>query len=241
MREDCGQGTPLAPAAAQPQAPQPLLPDPPHSPCPQYGFCHISVGDLLREQVAKGTPAGKKAKDFMDKGLLVPDEVVVEMVKSRLAQPDVQERGWLLDGYPRSQSQAEAIEKEGIRPDLFLLVDVSLFVAAGGRGSGYGGPAGEGSNSCPARCAAGKAAADAAAVVPDMHQHNPCTHSCPLRSCHCGAACSMRCEGLEGEGHHKQPAAFAASSWRLQLSSGSCTQPQTAGGVHPLRRAPGSA
>lgn len=96
--------------------------------------------------MAKGTPAGKKAKDFMDKGLLVPDEVVVEMVKSRLAQPDVQERGWLLDGYPRSQSQAEAIEKEGIRPDLFLLVDVSLFVAAGGRGSGYRGPGGEGSN-----------------------------------------------------------------------------------------------
>jgi adenylate kinase family enzyme len=54
----------------------------------------------------------------------VPDEVVVEMVKSRLAQPDVQGSGWLLDGYPRSASQAEAIEKEGIRPDVFLLIDV---------------------------------------------------------------------------------------------------------------------
>jgi hypothetical protein len=54
----------------------------------------------------------------------VPDEVVVEMVKSRLAQRDVQANGWLLDGYPRSASQAEAIEKEGIRPDTFILIEV---------------------------------------------------------------------------------------------------------------------
>src|SRR5690242_9327926 len=71
-------------------------------------------------------PTGKKARDFMDRGVLVPDEVVVEMVKSRLASPDVQQQGWLLDGYPRSASQAEAIEREGIRPDIFLLVDVSV-------------------------------------------------------------------------------------------------------------------
>jgi adenylate kinase family enzyme len=57
--------------------------------------------------------------------LQVPDEVVVEMVKTRLAQSDVQASGWLLDGYPRSASQAEAIEKESIRPDVFLLIDVS--------------------------------------------------------------------------------------------------------------------
>jgi adenylate kinase family enzyme len=62
----------------------------------------------------------------MDQGVLVPDEVVVEMVKSRLAADDVQQRGWLLDGYPRSASQAEAIEAEGIRPDCFLLIDVSV-------------------------------------------------------------------------------------------------------------------
>jgi adenylate kinase family enzyme len=51
-------------------------------------------------------------------------QVVVEMVKTRLAQEDVKQRGWLLDGYPRSASQAEAIEKEGIRPDVFLLIEV---------------------------------------------------------------------------------------------------------------------
>lgn len=90
----------------------------------QYKLVHISVGDILRDEVKNGTPAGKKAKDFMDRGVLVPDEVVVEMVKSRLAQPDVAQNGWLLDGYPRSASQAEAIEKEGIRPDIFLLIEV---------------------------------------------------------------------------------------------------------------------
>jgi adenylate kinase len=60
----------------------------------------------------------------MDAGALVPDEVVVGMVKARLAQPDAAARGWLLDGYPRSGSQAEAIEREGIRPDVFLLLEV---------------------------------------------------------------------------------------------------------------------
>lgn len=90
----------------------------------KFGLVHISVGDLLREQVALGTAAGKKAQDYMNKGVLVPDEVVVEMVKNRLAQSDVQQKGWLLDGYPRSASQAEAIEKEGIRPDVFILIQV---------------------------------------------------------------------------------------------------------------------
>lgn len=90
----------------------------------QYGLVHISVGDLLREQVADGTEAGKKAKGFMDTGNLVPDEVVVDMVVDRLGQADVQRAGWLLDGYPRSASQAEAIEQRDIKPDVFLLVNV---------------------------------------------------------------------------------------------------------------------
>lgn len=90
----------------------------------QYGLVHISVGDLLRAEVAAGTPAGKKAKSFMDNGDLVPNDVVVEMVKNKLAEPEVLEKGWLLDGYPRSAEQAEAIEAENIRPDVFLLVNV---------------------------------------------------------------------------------------------------------------------
>lgn len=90
----------------------------------KYGLVHISVGDLLRAEVAAGTPAGVKAKSYMDSGSLVPNEVVVEMVKNKLAEPEVVEKGWLLDGYPRSGEQAEAIEAEGIRPDVFLLINV---------------------------------------------------------------------------------------------------------------------
>ena len=75
--------------------------------------------------MAAGTPAGARAKECMDAGQLVPNEVVVDMVKARLAQPDAAGRGWLLDGYPRSAEQAEAIEAAGVRPHVFLLVDAS--------------------------------------------------------------------------------------------------------------------
>lgn len=91
----------------------------------KYGLVHISAGDLLRAEIAAGTENGKCAKEYMEKGMLVPDEIVVMMVKERLRQPDAQEKGWLLDGYPRSLSQAKALEDLGIRPDLFILLDVS--------------------------------------------------------------------------------------------------------------------
>jgi adenylate kinase len=89
----------------------------------KFGITHISAGDLLRAAVAQGTEDGLRAKEFMDRGDLVPDEVVVNMVKSRLNEPDCA-NGWLLDGYPRSASQAEALSSYGIEPDLFLLLDV---------------------------------------------------------------------------------------------------------------------
>ncbi|GJN12653.1 hypothetical protein PR202_ga30948 [Eleusine coracana subsp. coracana] len=90
----------------------------------KYGVVHISAGDLLRAEIAAGTENGKQAKEFMEKGQLVPDEIVVNMVKDRLLQPDAQENGWLLDGYPRSYSQAMALETLNIRPDIFLLLEV---------------------------------------------------------------------------------------------------------------------
>ena len=89
----------------------------------KFGLTHISAGDLLRAAVAAGTEAGLKAKEYMDRGDLVPNEVVVTMVKERLSQPDCA-KGWLLDGYPRSEEQAEALIESGIQPDLFLLLDV---------------------------------------------------------------------------------------------------------------------
>ncbi|CAL4997981.1 unnamed protein product [Urochloa decumbens] len=90
----------------------------------KYGLVHISTGDLLRAEVSSGTEIGKKAKEYMDSGKLVPDQVVTDMVVSRISQPDVQERGWLLDGYPRSSSQAQSLESLEIRPDIFIVLEV---------------------------------------------------------------------------------------------------------------------
>uniref|UniRef100_A0A0D9X6A8 adenylate kinase n=1 Tax=Leersia perrieri TaxID=77586 RepID=A0A0D9X6A8_9ORYZ len=90
----------------------------------KYGLVHISTGDLLRAEVSSGTEIGKKAKEYMDNGMLVPDQVVTDMVVSRLSQPDVKERGWLLDGYPRSYAQAQSLESMKVRPDIFIVLEV---------------------------------------------------------------------------------------------------------------------
>ncbi|CAL0327818.1 unnamed protein product [Lupinus luteus] len=90
----------------------------------KFGLVHISTGDLLRAEVAAGTEIGSKAKEFMNAGRLVPDEIVTDMVAARLAREDVKQRGWLLDGYPRSLGQAESLEKMQIRPDLYIVLDV---------------------------------------------------------------------------------------------------------------------
>ncbi|TGB08178.1 adenylate kinase [Streptomyces sp. MZ04] len=70
---------------------------------------HISTGDLFRANISQGTELGKQAKAFMDAGNLVPDEVTIGMAKDRMAQPDA-EGGFLLDGFPRNVSQAEALD-----------------------------------------------------------------------------------------------------------------------------------
>ncbi len=83
----------------------------------RYGIAHISTGDILREAVKKGTELGKRAKEYMDKGLLVPDEIIVGIIEERLSEPDAQ-KGFILDGFPRTIPQAEALdrllEKKGI-------------------------------------------------------------------------------------------------------------------------------
>lgn len=71
---------------------------------------HISTGDMFRAAIKQGTEMGKKAKEYMDKGQLVPDEVVVGMVKDRLSQPDCT-KGFLLDGFPRTVAQADSLSK----------------------------------------------------------------------------------------------------------------------------------
>lgn len=90
----------------------------------KYGLVHISTGDLLRAEVSSGTDTGKKVKEYIENGLLVPDEIITDMVISRLSQQDVRERGWLLDGYPRNTSQAQMLEKIKLRPHIFIMLDV---------------------------------------------------------------------------------------------------------------------
>jgi adenylate kinase len=75
----------------------------------EYGIPHISTGDMFRAAIKEGTELGLKAKSFMDKGELVPDEVTIGIVRERLSKDDCQ-KGFLLDGFPRTVAQAEALE-----------------------------------------------------------------------------------------------------------------------------------
>ncbi len=76
----------------------------------KYDIPHISTGDILREAVANKTELGLKAKKYMDEGALVPDELVVSLVKERISQPDC-EKGFILDGFPRNLEQAKILEE----------------------------------------------------------------------------------------------------------------------------------
>lgn len=93
----------------------------------KYGYAHISTGDMLRAAVKNQTPLGLEAKKYMDAGDLVPDEVVIGLVKERLQDPDI-EQGFILDGFPRTSTQAVALDSELASLDralnAALLVDV---------------------------------------------------------------------------------------------------------------------
>ncbi len=84
----------------------------------------ISTGGLLRAAVADGTEAGVKAKSFMDAGALVPDEVVVAILKDRIANPDC-EGGYILDGFPRNTTQAETLDRLGVSIDIAISIEVA--------------------------------------------------------------------------------------------------------------------
>jgi adenylate kinase len=76
----------------------------------EYGIPHVSTGDMFRRAMTEQTPLGLEAKSYVDKGLLVPDEVTIGIVRDRLNQPDC-ENGFLLDGFPRTVSQAQALDE----------------------------------------------------------------------------------------------------------------------------------
>ena len=92
----------------------------------KYNLVHISTGDIFRKNLSENTPLGQKAKEYMDKGLLVPDDVTVEMVEDRLSWDDI-EGSYMLDGFPRTISQAESLdkilEKNGEKLDLALCIE----------------------------------------------------------------------------------------------------------------------
>jgi len=88
---------------------------------------HLSSGDLLREAVKTGTPAGVAAKSFMDKGVLVPDNILIDMFREKLHTPDC-EKGFILDGFPRNVAQAKALDQLLEELDKKLLMVINLQV-----------------------------------------------------------------------------------------------------------------
>ncbi len=96
----------------------------------RYGLKHLSTGDLLRSEIAGQTPLGLAAKSFMDKGQLVPDEVVIEMISSALDN-NPQAHGFLFDGFPRTTAQAEALDKLLSQKGTSIAVVLALQVSEG--------------------------------------------------------------------------------------------------------------
>jgi adenylate kinase len=91
--------------------------------CQKFGIPQISTGDMLRAAVKAGTPLGLAAKKVMDSGGLVGDDIIIGMVKERIAQPDCA-NGFLFDGFPRTIPQADAMKAAGVKLDFVLEIDV---------------------------------------------------------------------------------------------------------------------
>ncbi|WP_077368824.1 adenylate kinase [Anaerosalibacter sp. Marseille-P3206] len=94
----------------------------------RYNIPHISTGDIFRDNIKRGTDLGKKAKEYMDSGLLVPDDIVVSIVKDRLTKDDCKD-GFLLDGFPRTVNQAHALDEAlgemSLKLDNVINIDVA--------------------------------------------------------------------------------------------------------------------
>ncbi len=91
--------------------------------CEKFGIPQISTGDMLRAAIKAGTPLGLAAKKVMDAGGLVGDDIIIGMVKERIAQPDC-DNGFLFDGFPRTIPQADAMKAAGVKLDVVLEIDV---------------------------------------------------------------------------------------------------------------------
>lgn len=97
----------------------------------KHGLVHISSGDLLRQAVSSSTKGGtvsphiKLIKEFMEAGKLIPDNLMTKVILDRLRCLDCQKRGYILDGFPRTLSQAKSLEEAGIYPDAFIILSIS--------------------------------------------------------------------------------------------------------------------
>ncbi len=89
----------------------------------EYKIPTISTGNMLRETVREGTPLGRKVKELIDAGIFVPDEIVMDILKERLARADCRD-GYILDGVPRNVEQAETLERMGVEVDRVLSIEV---------------------------------------------------------------------------------------------------------------------
>ncbi len=92
----------------------------------EYGIPHVSTGDILRANIKEGTELGKLAQSYINKGALVPDDVVIGLMADRLSKPDAQ-NGYVLDGFPRTIAQAEALDKV-TKIDIAVNIDVDFNV-----------------------------------------------------------------------------------------------------------------
>ena len=96
----------------------------------RWGLCHVSTGDLLRAEVASGSRRSKRLAADMKNGVLVPDRVLLRLVRQALDGEKCQSKGWLLDGFPRTEAQALAMVRSGLVPHEILVLNASAAVAA---------------------------------------------------------------------------------------------------------------
>jgi adenylate kinase len=89
----------------------------------KYGIPQISTGDMLRAAIKAGSPLGEEAKEYMERGALVPDPLVIELVKERVREPDAA-GGFIIDGFPRNIAQAEALREAGLDIDFVIEIEV---------------------------------------------------------------------------------------------------------------------